>query len=550
MVTWLAGKLGFVSKKRVRDRLRGSVSQRFDAAAQTPQTRKHWAHADGMAADVAADPATRTILRNRARYERFNNPYMAGQLRTLANDVIGIGPALQLLTPNESVNTNVEARFDEWAEAARLASKLRMVREVRAADGEIFIRLVHNPMLRTPVKLDIALIEADQCFSPSFSVWDDQPDGIELDRYGNPAFYWFAKNHPGDIGLGSFSPDDFTRVPARDVMHFFKQERPGQHRGLPEIVSSLNLHAERRNYRQSTLTAARAVASLGAVILSTETEADINELPAEFDSIEIEQGMMTQAPYGTKASQMRPEQPSTTYRDFNEQLINEQARPLNMPFNIAAADSSKYNFASGRLDHQVYDRTVRIDQQEIEDIILRPIIQAWSLEATSIPNYLPGRAGQVYLPDRKDPDWLVPCLWIWGDRDHVDPAKEASATETRLRTRTSTLAVEYARTRRDWRDEIHQSGREREALDAAGLWQADAQLAPRILEVVKAIPQIGKLAAIEMLLVFGVPESRAAVIVEHASKQPPPVVVPPNPTADLNGSASRNGRGRILEVSR
>ncbi len=124
---------------------------RFDAAGSHNETRLHWANADSLAADAASDPAIRAILRQRARYERFNNGFTCGMLRTLANDVVGIGPALQLQTPNETVNSAVERRFDEWARAIGLARKLRLARQVRASDGEVFIRIVQNPAVRGPV---------------------------------------------------------------------------------------------------------------------------------------------------------------------------------------------------------------------------------------------------------------------------------------------------------------------------------------------------------------------------------------------------------------
>ncbi len=75
-----------------------SIRARYDAAATTDANRKHWANADGLSADAAASPEVRRILRNRARYEAANNSYAAGIVATLANDVVGTGPRLQVLT--------------------------------------------------------------------------------------------------------------------------------------------------------------------------------------------------------------------------------------------------------------------------------------------------------------------------------------------------------------------------------------------------------------------------------------------------------------------
>ena len=71
------------------------VRAKYDAA-ESGDDRRHWANADAFAADAALSPSVRRTLRNRARYERANNSYLAGISLTLANDLIGTGPRLQL----------------------------------------------------------------------------------------------------------------------------------------------------------------------------------------------------------------------------------------------------------------------------------------------------------------------------------------------------------------------------------------------------------------------------------------------------------------------
>jgi len=80
----------------------GELRAKFDSAQTTHDNRRHWANADHLAADAAANPQVRRILRNRARYEVANNSYARGIVLTLANDVIGTGPRLQMLLPAEA----------------------------------------------------------------------------------------------------------------------------------------------------------------------------------------------------------------------------------------------------------------------------------------------------------------------------------------------------------------------------------------------------------------------------------------------------------------
>ena len=114
------------------------VRGRYDAADSTDNNRRHWANADALSADAAASPDVRRTLRNRARYEVANNSYARGIVLTLANDVVGTGPRLQMLTSSDQVNRAVEREFDSWARQIGLAEKLRTMRMARAQDGETF----------------------------------------------------------------------------------------------------------------------------------------------------------------------------------------------------------------------------------------------------------------------------------------------------------------------------------------------------------------------------------------------------------------------------
>ena len=89
-----------------------SIRARYDAAATTDANRKHWANADGLSADAAASTEVRRILRNRARYEVANNSYASGIVATLANDVVGTGPRLQVLTDDPDANNAIEQAFN------------------------------------------------------------------------------------------------------------------------------------------------------------------------------------------------------------------------------------------------------------------------------------------------------------------------------------------------------------------------------------------------------------------------------------------------------
>ena len=459
-------------------RLRPAVRGKFDSAQTTADNRRHWANADPLSADAAANAEVRRTLRNRARYEVANNAYARGIVLTLANDVIGTGPRLQLLTPDGSTNRKIEQAFTAWAKAVDLPGKLRTMRMARAQDGEAFAVLLSNGNLDSPVQLDLKLIEADQVTTPGFAALcgpmagaTQAVDGIEFDLFGNPAAYHILRAHPGGSTLlHTGGLEAYDRLPAESVIHWFRCDRPGQRRGLPDILPALPLFAQLRRYTLAVILAAESAANV-AVLMKTNAPAGGEAAEVEpMATMEFESNMAVFTPEGWEPSQIKAEQPATTYDMFKREILNEIARCLNMPYNIAACNSSGYNYASGRLDHQTYFKNTRVEQSHIETVVLDRILTAWINEAM-LAGLVPSGAALGSLGG-------VGHQWFWEGHEHVDPAKEANAQATRLASNTTTLAAEYARQGKDGETQLRQRAKEQALMAELGLTAAQVTPEP------------------------------------------------------------------------
>lgn len=451
------------------------VVARYDAYATTDHNRRHWANADVLSADAANSVEVRRTLRARARYEVANNSYARGIVNTLAHNAIGRGPRLQLTGADRASNAAVERAFSEWCLAVGLTSKLLTMRKSAAESGEAFALLGDNPALPTPVKLDVRLIEADQVATPALSVAPGSVDGIDLDAYDNPTGYHVLSEHPGASTFGSLL-GTATTVPAAYMCHLYRVDRPGQHRGIPEITPALPLFAELRRYTLAVLAAAETAADLAGVLETDAAPPGDDESDADIvgDSIEPERGRMVALPKGYKLSQLKAEQPTTAYEAFKRELVTEIARCLDMPYNIAACDSSKYNYASGRLDHQTYYRSIDVDRARIESQVLDRVFASWCSEArlAGVDGVAPGWWSQ----------WAETApahVWMWPGIEHVDPAKEATAAETKLRSLQTTYAKVYADQGEDWVEAFGQVAREKALMEELGLSPGDVSPAPQ-----------------------------------------------------------------------
>lgn len=417
------------------------IHARYDAAQSTGSNVNHWSATDALNADSANSLAVRKKLRERARYEVNNNGHAKGIVSTQANYVVGRGPKLRMGTKSPGMNAMVEAAWNRWAISVGLNRKLRTAVKAKVTDGEAFLLAKNNPSVSDVVKLDIVPIECDQVTSLYATVVDpNQIDGVRFDDFGNPLTYDILRYHPG--AQWAYTKIQSDVIDARYVCHLFREDRPGQHRGVPEITATLGLFAQARRYREATVAAAENIANFSILVKTAASPDTGPDQLNPFDTLPISKGMMVALPNGGDAFQPKAEQPTATYDAFNRSIVCEEARPLNMPYNIAACDSSGYSFSGGRLDHLTYFVSVEVEQSEIEAAILDKVFALWFAEA------------------KLEYDWGFeanpppPHAWDWPARPQIDDSKTASARQTDLSTGVRSLSEIYAEDGKDFEDGI------------------------------------------------------------------------------------------------
>ncbi len=420
------------------------VNATYDAARDGNETINLWKFATSLDADACNSLAIRTKLRNRSREERANSGYYSGIIGTHVNYIIGTGPKLRLKTRGKVFNQMVEARWQPWMNASGFVSWLRLLFGAKVADGESVGILFNNPAIKDSVSLDMMLVECDKLTAPTAKLNTEKyVDGIHFDEFGNPTFYDILNQHPGSA-IQMIRPEaEFQTLRASHVIHWYKPTRPGQHRGIPEMTPTLSLHGTGRRFREATVAAAETAADF-AMMIEMGMASEGNDEVAPFTTLPIEKRMLTVMPAGAKASQIRAEHPSTTYESFTRQIINESARPLSMPYNIASCDSSDYTFSGGQLDHQTYFVSVNVERQSCQLEVLDRVFTMWFAQAVWI-------YGWVF-----DPKSVPRHGWIWSKKPQNDPVKTALARKHTLALGGTTLSDIYAEDGEDFEDKIEQ----------------------------------------------------------------------------------------------
>lgn len=413
----------------------------YDAARTGTDMDPHWSFADALDPDCSHNRTVRQKLTQRSRYEAGSNGYYAGIVRTHCNMVVGVGPTLRMMTKNRDFNQLVEREFFAWCQASQFRRKLWSMCYAKTADGEAFSILQTNPGINGNVQLDQMLIECEQCQTPFYDGNIGKIDGIIQDEFGNVIGYDILPHHPGGSFYGGVQ--QAIKVPASHVLHWFKLSRPGTHRGVPDLTSTLNVGGNARRFREATIAAAETAADIGAILSTGASGASADEPDpvAPFTSVQFAKNMLMMAPMGWTASQMKGEHPNAQYGEFNRTLISEQSRPLSMPYNAAACDSSTYSFASGKLDTLCYRAAIDVERCDCNDLVLDPLFREWFREWSLTAS----TADHNFLPLHQ---------WDWPAHPVIDAVAESNSQDTNLKNGTQTLRQAYSEAGTDYEEAL------------------------------------------------------------------------------------------------
>ena len=447
-----------------------AMAARFDSAMTTADNQAHWSMADGLAADAAANPMIRYVLRNRARYEAANNCYARGLIDAYATDLIGTGPRLQMETGDDDADAWIEAEFSRWARAAKLAEKLRTMSKAKMGDGEAFALQISNPGMPTPVKLDLRTIEADQVRFVDISLLTvPSVDGIRFDDYGNPVSYHVLRVHPGfwsyATGYVGF-PWEYDVWPSKFVMHWFRKDRAGQHRGLPDIMPALPLFAQLRRVTLAVLQAYETVANHAFWMktpLSAEQMADTDTeivAPNPFDMFPLHRNTITTLPDGYDIGQTEAQHPKSEHDAFTTCILREIGRCIKAPYRKISGDSAQANFSADNHNELDWWRGIEETHKDLEYDVLDRTLAAWLLEARGVRVDGSGDFGAPYIPANVRrvlgnitgaASDLPTHTWNWQGMAWPNPQQIAAADQINLQMGTDTYARIYGRGGRDHR---------------------------------------------------------------------------------------------------
>ena len=409
----------------------------YDAVDADRTYREHWRNADMLTPDQLNNPLNRSILRSMARYEYNNNPWLFGLVNQVADDVIGTGARLQIEKESVKNTAMIETAFEAWAAEVKLTEILKNVKRGVARDGEAFIMLTTREANKSKVKLFPLAFACDRVTSPINGVTEtNNIDGVFVDDFGVPIFYTIARQNPNASAV-----QDWDKISADYVIHFFNANFAEQHRGVPEYSSCLNDIGLLRRYTKATLDKMENASNISGVLkpkdsLEAQVEQEIKPV-ANFSEFILPSRSFVTLPLGYDLQQYELGNPTDSQQQFALNVKIDCARCLLATRNVVTGDSSNYNYASGRLDFQSYYRAINDIRHRIELEILDKIFGLWYAEFVAYDN--------AEIPAHS---------WFWDGFNHVDPVKESRSETLDMQNGSKTLVDVCAEHGRDWKTQV------------------------------------------------------------------------------------------------
>lgn len=250
---------------RIRSLFRGSTRS-YDGA----QGGRRWRGQPTMPAPVSASLMARGRLADRARYAAANNPLAASAVTAWTTQAVGAGIVPSSQHSDPVTRDKLQAAFAAWTDTADADGRT----DWYGIQAALFRSMVISGeglavLINTPEGLRIRVLDPEQLdASHTIALADGARiiSGVEFDANGTRVAYHIFDHPPG---LEHAFQRQRRRIPAEDVIHVFRQDWPGQVRGVSWLAPALLRLADLDVWRDAQLTRQKVAAMLAGFITST-----------------------------------------------------------------------------------------------------------------------------------------------------------------------------------------------------------------------------------------------------------------------------------------
>lgn len=421
------------------------TSTAYDAASRASRAMKWGTTFPGPNKALEND---NKVLRARSRKASVNNGYAEGSVQSWLTSLIGSGVFPISEVEDSKLKKEIQTLATEWFKKCgsnneSFAALQWLAARSAIVSGECLGRFRYRRIVdRLPIPLQIQLLEGDHLDDVPYKWWGKNrvKQGIEIDKLDNRVAYHLSREHPSDTDY--FNKFERVRVPARDIVHLYRQDRPGQMRGVTWLASILVVLFE-IDEKETADNVRRKFNSLITVFLedneyvatdNTQPKVDSegNDIdPDEDDFIQddIEPGAQIKVPAGKKVTLSEPASSDPTDEGWLKAQLRKAAAGLGLPAYKLTKDLTDVNYSSIRAGLIEFRR------------LCEALLQTFFVELFCVPIWnkfmdMAVALGKVNIDPadyNENPEKYRACSWNGPAWDWVDPLKDVTATLMAIR---------------------------------------------------------------------------------------------------------------------
>jgi lambda family phage portal protein len=399
------------------------ITARYDAATNSNRG-KSWKPV-GSDADEAGRQREKLAFVAR---DMVRNTAYAGRIKqVVANNVVGDGiiPKVNVKgrARSEALRATLEAHFDTTAIDANGVQNLyglqRLIMATVVEAGEVLVRRRRRFISDgLPLPFQIEVIEADflcEWKDGSLQNGGEIRNGVEYDAIGRRVAYWLYAEHPGTTARTRMKTE-VRRVAASEILHIYRQDRPGQMRGVSWFAPIAMLLQDMADYQDAQVMRQKIAACFAAFVTSPEPDS-----PAEMAAkvaTSLAPGRIERLPPGEEITFSTPPG-AEGFGEFAKHIYRATAAGIGITYEALTGDLEGVNFSSGRMGRSEMNRNVSGWQWLLMIPQFLQPLSIWTLEAFEMVD---GR-----LPKGSGLTWVPPY------RELIDPTKEITALAAKIK---------------------------------------------------------------------------------------------------------------------
>lgn len=401
------------------------------------------------------DRYSRDTVRARARDLERNSDMLNAIIGAFSRNIVGGGFNLQAETGDTNLNQQIEKLWAQWCKKRNcdvtatqsFSQMLRMaVRRKKTDGGMLFIKRYTSDGL-LPFKLQA--MEVDELDSSTIAAKHKENrvcGGIEYTPYNKPVGYWFRQ-----YDVDGITAPEPVYIEAKDVIFYFTKRRPSQLREMSDMSPALTRIRDANEFMVAENTKQRILACV-ALFIKKINPANLGRGRTgptggrTYDRRMFTPGMVNELEAGDEVDVVNPQGQATDAAQYVKLLNRLVAAGQGLSYEAVARDMSGNTYSSAR-QNLIEDGMTYADEVELLTEVIDEIYESFLISAVL--------AGKIDPPDFwNQKEVYFTHEWVKPPKPWIDPAKEATATQTALRTGQKTFKQIAAENGKDWRDQV------------------------------------------------------------------------------------------------